>query len=60
MGQIKSRVVTQGNLTPECWSIQVWGKSACRGCEYKDTKSCGGKNIRKTGKNAKGLRVPIK
>jgi len=50
--------VKQANLTGECWSVQVWGLEQCKTCRYKG-KDCGGKNIRKTGKNEKGIAVPI-
>ena len=53
------KTISQANLTPECWNVQVWGLEKCKTCEYRKSKECGGKNIRKTGKNAKGLTVPI-
>jgi len=56
---IKSKTVSQSKLTSECWSVQVWGRSNCKKCEFRDTPDCGGKKIRKTGKNAKGFKVPI-
>lgn len=54
-----SRTVQQSRLSAECWSIQVWGKETCETCGFKNRKECGGKNIRKTGKNDKGITVPI-
>jgi hypothetical protein len=56
---MKERIVPQKDLTAECWSIQFWGKDACKKCEFRDTKKCGGKDIRKTGKNKKGKRSPL-
>lgn len=55
--QIKT--VKQNNLSSECWMVQIYGASYCETCEYKNTRDCGGKNILKTGKNAKGLNIPI-
>jgi len=56
---IKSKVINQSEMTGECWNIQFWGKEACEKCEYKNTKQCGGKAIRKTGKNANGFKIPL-
>ena len=56
---MQTKTICQSNLTAECWSIQIWGKEYCKKCEFKNTKNCGGKNIRKTGKNQKKLVVPI-
>jgi len=55
----KVRTVSQSNLTGECWTVQFSGLKACDTCEYKDTEDCGGQNIRKTGKNELGLKVPL-
>jgi hypothetical protein len=55
----KSRMVSQSSLSAECWGVQVWGLDHCITCEYKDTQDCGGQDIRKTGKNEKGLGIPI-
>jgi hypothetical protein len=55
----KVKSVRQANLTAECWLVQIWGKGQCERCGVKDTDECGGQNIRKTGKNEKGLEVPI-
>ena len=57
--QSKSRTVTQSNLSAECWNVQIWGLEHCATCEYKNTDECGGKNIRKTGKNEINKNVPI-
>lgn len=54
-----SRLVPQSQLTSECWTVQAFGLESCHGCEYKNTRECGGKNIRKTGKNANGRAVPL-
>ena len=56
---MKSRTIKQKNLTSECWSVQFSGLEYCDTCEFKDTKNCGGQKIRKTGKNDKGIKVPI-
>jgi hypothetical protein len=47
------------DLTPECWGVQIWGLRHCDECEFKDTEECGGKEIRETGRNRKGISVPI-
>jgi len=54
-----SKTINQGDLTSECWMVQMFGTLRCETCEFKDTPECGGKNIRKTGKNEKGLEVPL-
>jgi len=51
------KTVKQANLTSECVLIQMFGKSACLTCDVRGTKECGGKKIRKTGKNSKGIDV---
>ena len=43
----KTKIISQANLTPECWNIQFWGITACQECEFLDTEECGGKRIRK-------------
>ena len=53
------RTVKQKNLTAECWLIQIVGRAACETCEVKDTEDCGGQDILKSGKNSKGLNVPV-
>ena len=58
--ELESKTIQQSNLSPECWYVQVWGvEKGCATCEFKDTEECGGENIRKTGKNDKGITVPI-
>lgn len=52
------RTVSQNKMTSECWPVQVWGMDQCKTCEFKK-RGCGGKNIRQTGKNAKGHTVPL-
>jgi hypothetical protein len=42
---MKEKIIRQGDLTADCWSIQIWGVSACKDCELKGTKDCGGKSI---------------
>jgi hypothetical protein len=49
----------QGDLTTECWSVQLFGLEHCETCEARGTPECGGKSIRRTGRNSKGVRVPI-
>lgn len=56
---MKAKTVRQSDLTGECWSVQVWGKEKCKTCEFRNTEDCGGKNILKTGKNEKGITVPL-
>ena len=53
----KETNVDQNALTSECWSVQFRGFIACKGCEFKGKRDCGGKNIIKTGKNANGFKV---
>jgi hypothetical protein len=53
------RTINQSELTSECWSIQFQGLKACKSCEFLNTKECGGKNIRKTLINDKGIKVPL-
>lgn len=49
----------QADLTSECWQVQIHGRRACKACALRDTPECGGQNIRRTGRNAKGVEVPI-
>ena len=56
---MNAKIINSRNLTMECWLIQAFGKSHCKSCESKGTKNCGGKNIIKSGKNSKGIKVPI-
>lgn len=51
------KMVKQANLTAECWMVQIYGTSHCSSCEFKDTDDCGGPEIRKSGKNEKGIEV---
>ena len=51
--------IKQTDLTGECWMIQFEGVRACEDCEAKGTEECGGKNIIRTGKNDKGLSIPL-
>ena len=52
-------VAEQSKLTSECWSVQLFGLDYCETCPLRDTPECGGRNIRRTGRNSKGVRVPI-
>uniref|UniRef100_A0A6M3KX43 Uncharacterized protein n=1 Tax=viral metagenome TaxID=1070528 RepID=A0A6M3KX43_9ZZZZ len=51
--------VRQSDLSAECWGVQVWGKEHCKTCEFLSTGDCGGKEIRKTNRNEKGIQIPI-
>lgn len=53
------RMVKQSHMTSECWSVQLYGLTACETCEAKGKRDCGGKRILKTGKNSFGFSVPI-
>lgn len=57
--EMTSRTIPQSQLTSECWTIQFEGLSACEHCSYKNTKECGGKEIRKKLLNIKGYKVPL-
>ena len=60
MNVVTTKTIEQAKLTSECFRIQIFGKEfACSTCEYKDQPDCGGKDIVKTGKNAKGHTVPL-
>ena len=56
---IRERVVKQGELTSECWLVQIWGLTACETCKSRDTSQCGGPEIRESGTNEKGYEVPL-
>lgn len=56
--------VQQDKMTGECWFVQAWGLDKCKTCELYGTekkphRECGGKEIRKTGRNSKGFLVPV-
>jgi hypothetical protein len=53
------RKIKQGDMTGECWNIQIWGEKRCETCEFRGKPDCGGQNIRRTGFNSKGIAVPI-
>ena len=57
---VEVRSIMQSDLTEECWLVQVWGLKKCQTCPTRNTAECGGKEIRKTGKNRKGFSVPLK
>jgi hypothetical protein len=45
---MKIKTIKQNDLTSDCWTIQIFGISACEKCEYKNKKRfCGGMRIRK-------------
>lgn len=56
---VHTRMIRQADLTSECWTVQFQGIEACKTCPYRGKRECGGKNIRRTGINAKGIKVPI-
>ena len=39
------KMISQSDLTADCWSVQAWGLRACRACEIRGTDECGGKAI---------------
>jgi hypothetical protein len=43
--------------TTECWGVQINGLQHCRNCKWTGISACEGKNIVKTGRNAKGYRI---
>ena len=51
--------VRQSEMTGECWLIQFHGLMVCGTCQYNGKRGCGGKKIKKTGKNEKGFKVPL-
>jgi len=55
----QARSIPQSELTAECWLVQMSGLDRCKLCEFVDTEECGGADIRKTGKNEKGYKVPL-
>ena len=52
------KVVKQKSLTDECWLVQIFGLGKCSTCEDRG-KNCGGKKIRKSKKNSKGIKIPL-
>ena len=54
---VKEINIDQNALTGECWLVQFQGFRACKNCEFKGKRNCGGKNIVKTNKNANGFKV---
>lgn len=56
---VETKIIKQADLTGECWLVQFRGLEACKTCEFKGTDQCGGKEIRKTLKNEKGILVPL-
>ena len=60
----KDTLLRFGNIDPqklsnECLMVQMLGLEYCELCEAKNTRYCGGKNIRKTEKNKAGYKVPL-
>jgi hypothetical protein len=56
---VKAHSIRQEDMSGECWAVQFEGKDACKKCEFRGTKECGGKSIIKSGKNQKGKSVPL-
>jgi len=58
------KTVNQNELTSDCWLIQFNGLEACKDCEYKGKRDCGGKSIIKRIANGKyptaGIGTPVK
>jgi hypothetical protein len=52
----RMKTVMQSDLSSECLIVQMFGTISCASCEYKN-RGCGGKQIRETGKNSKGLDI---
>jgi hypothetical protein len=42
---MKVKIINKKDLTSDCWLIQFEGLEACKTCEFRNTKECGGKNI---------------
>jgi len=40
--KVKTYTKKQSELTPDCWSIQFMGLSACKKCELRGKDDCGG------------------
>lgn len=60
----KAVLISQNHLTDECLLVQAWGLGECESCRCRGSKetphwNCGGKKIRKTGRNSKGYSVPL-
>ncbi|MEZ5196184.1 MAG: hypothetical protein R2764_07245 [Bacteroidales bacterium] len=53
------KVDTSKFSNDECWGIQINGLSHCRNinCRWQGLSACEGKNIIKTGFNAKGYKI---
>ena len=56
---MQARTVRQDNLSSECWTIQMFGLDACKTCKFKGKRDCGGKNIIRTLKNNKGIKILV-
>lgn len=56
---MKVKLISQKNLSSECWPVQVWGLSYCKPCDLHNSSDCGGKNIRKTKRNSLGYEIPL-
>jgi hypothetical protein len=41
----------------ECWGVQINGTQHCKNCKWTGISACEGKNIVKTGRNAKGYLI---
>lgn len=36
------KIINSSSLTCDCWLVQIKGLEACKTCDIKDTKKCGG------------------
>ncbi|MBN1952800.1 MAG: hypothetical protein JW801_16475 [Bacteroidales bacterium] len=54
------RIDTSLLTSDECWAVQISGLQHCESCKFVGLTACMGQNIRKTGKNNKGVVVGIK
>jgi hypothetical protein len=54
-----ARSIPQSELSAECWLVQMSGLDRCDKCEFAGSDECGGSEIRKTGKNELGFKVPL-
>ena len=56
---VTAKRIPQNQMTSECWIVQLSDVQTCDTCEFIDTDECGGQDIRSTGKNEKGFKVPL-
>lgn len=51
------RIDTSRLSNNECWAVQINGLGHCENCKFVDLTACIGQEIRKTGKNNKGIKI---